>query len=337
MTQSDGRIPVLLVSGFLGSGKTTLIRHLLNDSRLQQTALIVNEFGEVGIDHHLMRQTDERTTLLRDGCVCCSLRDDLVDAMRDLLDTRDRSEFVSFDRLLIETTGLADPGPILHTITSDPVLRNRYRLDRVLITLDAASGLSNLEHYGEAVRQVAAADIVALTKLDLAGLAGLETIEQLRGKIKALNPIATVVEAPFGRIDADVALAHSPLLTANLVGHRTDPVAPAAMHNQADAVHTYTLTFDAPLDWRMFGVWLTLLLHQHGGRVLRMKGLLNVGNERGPLLLEGVQHVMHAPRHLAAWPDDDRRSRLVFIVRGIERAAVYDSLLAFQEAAASGA
>lgn len=330
MTETDGRIPVLLVSGFLGSGKTTLIRHLLADPRLQQTAIIVNEFGEVGIDHHLLRQTDERTTLLRDGCVCCSLRDDLVDTMRDLLDTRDRQELAPFDRLLIETTGLADPSPILHTITSDPVLRNRYRMDRVLITLDAASGLSNLEHYGEAVRQVAAADIVALTKLDLAST---DTIAQLRTEVTSLNPVATVVDAPFGQVDADVVLASPPVLSADLMQQRGDSIAPAALHELADAVHTFTLVFDAPLDWRMFGVWLTLLLHQHGGRVLRMKGLLNVGGERGPLLLEGVQHVMHAPRHLAAWPDDDRRSRLVFIVRGIEREAVKDSLLAFQEAA----
>ncbi len=332
MTERDGRIPVLLVSGFLGSGKTTIIRHLLADPRLQQTALIVNEFGEVGIDHHLMRQTDEHTTLLRDGCVCCSLRDDLVEAMRGLLDTRDRQELAPFDRLLIETTGLADPSPILHTITSDPMLRNRYRMDRVLITLDAASGLSNLEHYGEAVRQVAAADVVALTKLDLADP---EKIAQLRGEVTALNPVATVVAAPFGRLDADLVIGASQTPSSALTTMANEVMSPASLHREADAIHTYTLVFDTPLDWRMFGVWLTLVLHQHGSRILRMKGLLNVGNERGPLLLEGVQHVMHAPRHLADWPDDDHHSRLVFIVRGIERDVVYDSLLAFQEAAAA--
>lgn len=334
MTESDGRIPVLLVSGFLGSGKTTLIRHLLADPRLQQTALIVNEFGEVGIDHHLMRQTDERTTLLRDGCVCCSLRDDLVEAMRDLMDTRDRQKLTPFDRLLIETTGLADPGPILHTITSDPVLRHRYRMDRVLVALDAASGLSNQDRYGEAVRQVAAADVVALTKLDLASP---ETIAQLRAAVTSLNPVATVVEAPFGRIEADLVLDGAAALASNLLAHTAEDIVLATLHNQADAIQSYTLVFASPLDWRMFGVWLTLLLHQHGSRVLRMKGLLNVGNERGPLLLEGVQHVMHAPRHLASWPDEDHRGRLVFIVRGIERDAIYDSLLAFQEAASSRA
>ena len=330
-----GAIPVVLVSGFLGSGKTSLIRGLLADSRASDSALIVNEFGEVGIDHHLFRKTDESIALIRDGCVCCSLRDDLSDAMRDLLDKRDRADIPPFNRLVIETTGLADPGPILHTVVSDPVLRNRFRMNRVLTTLDAVSGLSNLAAYGEAMRQVAAADLVVLTKLDLAPP---ESVVALRHALKELNPIAQVTEAHHGRFDLDLLLSESgarsigaPSPFPTLGVDRS-----AVLHTSAGSIVSHTLIFDTPLNWQMFGIWLTMLLGQHGARVLRMKGLLNVGVQRGPLLLEGVQHVMHAPRHLQEWPDENRQSRLVFIVRDLDVDLLRDSLLAFQEAAAVG-
>ena len=330
-----GAIPVVVVSGFLGSGKTSLIRGLLADSRARDSALIVNEFGEVGIDHHLFRKTDESTTLLRNGCVCCSLRDDLSDAMRDLLDKRDSADIPPFNRLVIETTGLADPGPILHTVVSDPVLRNRFRMNRVLTTLDAVSGLSNLATYGEAIRQVSAADLVVLTKLDLVPP---ESVVELRHALKELNPIAHVTEADHGRFDLDLLLSES---VERSIGDASSVPVPeldrsAVLHLSADVVVSHTLIFDTPLNWQMFGIWLTMLLDQHGERVLRMKGLLNVGVERGPLLLEGVQHVMHAPRHLQEWPDEDRRSRLVFIVRDLDVDLLRNSLLAFQEAAAVG-
>ncbi len=330
MTASCGTIPVIVVSGFLGSGKTTLIRALLADNRVSDAALIVNEYGEAGIDHHLFRKTDERTTLLRNGCVCCSLRDDLSEAMRELVDQRDRGAIPPFSRLIIETTGLADPGPILHTIVSDPVLKNRYHIDRALTTVDAVSGLTNLAEYGEAIRQVAAADLVALTKLDLAAP---DAAASLLREIEALNPVARVVDAPHGQFDFDLLFTDAVIDPADRVlANESDAGRPATLHDQAGAILSHTLIFDVPLDWQMFGIWLTMLLHTHGARVLRMKGLLNVGAERGPLLLEGVQHVMHAPRHLDAWPDDDRRSRLVFIVRGLERDTLSSSLLAFQEA-----
>ncbi len=330
MSQPAHAIPVLVVSGFLGSGKTTLIRALLADPRARDAALIVNEFGEVGIDHHLLRHTDERTTLLRNGCVCCSLREDLSEAMRDLLARKERGEGPEFDRVIIETTGLADPGPILHTIVSDSVLRNRYRMDRALVTLDAVAGISNLATYGEALRQVAAADLVVLTKLDLAPP---DREGQLRAAVAAINPAAVVVPGHHGRFDLDLALDPAAPRAIGFDAPLLDAAAPAIRHAAAGAVSSHTLVFDEPLDWRMFGIWLTLLLHRHGERVLRMKGLLNVGSERGPLLLEGVQHVMHAPRHLAEWPDDDRRSRLVFITRDLDIAAIRASLEGFMAAA----
>jgi G3E family GTPase len=332
-----GPIPILVVSGFLGSGKTTLLRNLLLDPEAGEIAVIVNEFGEVGIDHHLVRKTDVRTTLLRNGCVCCSMRDDLSEALRHLLSQRERGTIPRFDRVVIETTGLADPAPILHTIVAEPVVRNHFRVERVVTTIDAVAGASNLETYGEALRQVAAADHVIVTKQDLAAP---EVTAELKAKLRSINPAATVVDASFGSID------FAPLLAPE--SHRGgeglaevsytvdgDPKAPATVHAMSGRVASQCFIFDRPLNWQMFGIWLTLLLHRHGDRVLRLKGLLNVGAERGPLLVEGVQHVIHVPRHLRQWPDTDRRSRIVFIARDLDLTQVEASLEAFQDLAAA--
>ncbi len=328
-----GPIPILVVSGFLGSGKTTLLRNLLLDPDAGEIAVIVNEFGEVGIDHHLVRKTDVRTTLLRNGCVCCSMRDDLSEALRHLLSQRERGTIPRFGRVVIETTGLADPAPILHTIVAEPVVRNHFRVERVVTTIDAVKGTSNLDTYGEALRQVAAADHLIVTKLDLATP---EVTENLKARLRSINPAAAVVDASFGSID------FAPLLTEE--SHRTaagldrldgNSMAPAAVHTMSDRVASRCLVFDRQLNWQMFGIWLTMLLHRHGDRILRLKGLLNVGAERGPLLVEGVQHVIHVPRHLREWPDADRRSRIVFIARDLDLAQVEASLDAFQDLAAA--
>jgi G3E family GTPase len=335
-----GPIPILVVSGFLGSGKTTLLRNLLLDPEAGEIAVIVNEFGEVGIDHHLVRKTDVRTTLLRNGCVCCSMRDDLSEALRHLLSQRERGTIPRFGRVVIETTGLADPAPILHTIVAEPVVRNHFRVERVVTTIDAVNGASNLDTYGEALRQVAAADHLIVTKLDLAPP---EATEDLKARLRSINPAATVVDASFGSID------FTPLLTqesqrgavgidrlgAVSFAVTGGPMASAAVHAMSDRVASRCLVFDHPLNWQMFGIWLTMLLHRHGDRILRLKGLLNVGAERGPLLVEGVQHVIHVPRHLREWPDADRRSRIVFIARDLDLAQVEASLAAFQDLAAA--
>lgn len=319
MTAPAGPIPVTVVSGFLGSGKTTLIRGLLADPRAARAALVVNEFGAAGIDHHLLRRAEERITLIRGGCACCALRDDLVDALRGLLDVPG-----GMDRVILETTGLADPGPILHTLASDPVLRHRYRRDRVVVALDALAGPSNLAAHPEAVRQLAAADIVALTKLDLAPA---EREPELRGLASGINPAAAVVAADRGRIDADLVLA--PAAWSRPVPSLPGIASPSPLpHALAGEVTSATLVLDGAVDWPMLGVWLTLLLHRHGERVLRVKGLLDTG-AAGPLLLEGVQHVVHQPRHLPAWPDDDHRSRLVVIARDLDLERVRISLEAF--------
>jgi G3E family GTPase len=335
-----GPIPILVVSGFLGSGKTTLLRNLLLDPDAGEIAVIVNEFGEVGIDHHLVRKTDVRTTLLRNGCVCCSMRDDLSEALRHLLSQRERGTIPRFGRVVIETTGLADPAPILHTIFAEPVVRNHFRVERVVTTIDAVNGASNLDSYGEALRQVAAADHLIVTKLDLATP---EVTEDLKAKLRSINPAATVVEASFGSIDFTPLLAEESQRDAVGIDRLDgvsfavdgDRMAPAAVHAMSDRVASRCLVFDRPLNWQMFGIWLTMLLHRHGDRILRLKGLLNVGTERGPLLVEGVQHVIHVPRHLREWPDVDRRSRIVFIARDLDLAQVEASLDAFQDLAAA--
>jgi len=335
-----GPIPILVVSGFLGSGKTTLLRNLLLDPNAGEIAVIVNEFGEVGIDHHLVRKTDVRTTLLRNGCICCSMRDDLSEALRHLLSQRERGTIPCFDRVVIETTGLADPAPILHTIVAEPVVRNHFRIERVVTTIDAVNGASNLDSYGEALQQVAAADRVIVTKLDLATP---EATEDLKAKLRSINPAASLVEASFGNIDFRPLLAEESQHDAvgiNRLGGVSfaidgDPMALATVHAMSDRVGSQCLVFDRPLNWQMFGIWLTMLLHRHGDRVLRLKGLLNVGSARGPLLVEGVQHVIHVPRHLREWPDADRRSRIVFIARDLDLAQVEASLEAFQDLAAA--
>ena len=367
MANDRGAIPILVVSGFLGSGKTTLLRNLLLDPAAGEIAVIVNEFGEVGIDHHLVRKTDVRTTLLRNGCVCCSMRDDLSEALRHLLSQRERGTIPRFGRVVIETTGLADPAPILHTIVAEPVVRNHFRVERVVTTIDAVNGASNLDSYGEALRQVAAADHLIVTKLDLAAP---EATEDLKARLRSINPAASVVAASFGSIDftpllgedaqrgdvgfgrlgggdaGDAGVAPTgagfPRVVPNSSAHSLDDglasskmSAPAAVHATNGRVASRCLVFDRPLNWQMFGIWLTMLLHRHGDRILRLKGLLNIGAERGPLLVEGVQHVIHVPRHLREWPDADRRSRIVFIARDLDLDQVEASLEAFQDLAAA--
>ena len=307
------KIPVALVTGFLGSGKTTLVSRLLQHPDMGETAVIVNELGEVGIDHHLLRRVDERTVLLPSGCLCCALRGDLADELRDLKARRDAGEIPAFRRVVVETTGLANPAPIVSTLLSEPLVRHHYRLEAVVTTVDAQHGL----RHDESVAQAAAADRLVVTKSDVADPAPV--IERLR----RLNPGATLVEAVFGEVAPSALLDGAPRDPRDLEFDES------AEH--AHEVRALCVTFDEPLDWTAFGIWLTMLLQARGQDVLRVKGLLDVGAE-GPLLLNGVQHVVHPPEHLPEWPDDDRRSRLVFIGRGFDRGMLERSLAAFQAA-----
>ena len=304
--------PVNLITGFLGSGKTTLLQRLLADPTLADTAVLINEFGEVGLDHHLLERIDDTMVLLQSGCLCCTIRGELSEAIKDLLSKRERGVVPPFRRLVVESTGLADPFPILSTIQADPVLKHHFRLGNVITTVDAVNGLKR----AESIKQVAVADRLVLTKTDLAA-----DVEVLVAEIRRLNPDAPLWRAAEQEIDAaalfDDAI-HSPL--------RAFPAAPEQPHG---AVHSFALAFEGALDWTMFGIWLTMLLNRHGEKVLRVKGILNVAGSATPVAVHGVQHLVHPPVHMAAWPDDDRRSRLVFIVDGLSRHAIERSLSAF--------
>jgi G3E family GTPase len=311
------KTPVALVTGYLGSGKTTLIRALLESPALGETAVIVNELGEIGIDHAILRRIDERTVLLASGCVCCTLRGDLADELRDLVDRRASGEIPAFTRVVVETTGVADPAPILATLVSEPLVRHQYVLESVIATVDAQHGLRG----EESERQVAAADVLVVTKTDLADPADMERT------LSALNPIASVVRAVHGDLDPALLLGprkaacvdSTQALSAGARGHA---------HRHEEDIAAVSLVLDGPVDWLGFGVWLTMLLHARGREILRVKGLLDVGGE-GPLLVDAVQHVVHPPVHLDAWPDDDRRSRLVLIGRNLDAERLEGSLRLF--------
>ncbi len=307
------KTPVTLVTGFLGSGKTTLISRLLAHPDMGETAVIVNELGEIGIDHHLLRRVDERTVLLNSGCVCCTLRGDLADELRDLDSRRTRGEIPAFRRVVVETTGLADPAPIVYTLAAEPVVRHHFELDGIVTTVDAQNGLVE----PESVKQAAVADVVVVTKADVAAP------EEVEARVRALNPGAELVQASFGEVEPAMLFDRP---------QRDPRDLSVAEHAHHDGIASFCLFLDEQLDWTAFGIWLTMLLQSRGSDLLRVKGLLDVGGE-GPLLLNGVQHVVHPPEHLPAWPDDDRRSRLVFIGRGLEREDVERSLLAFNRAA----
>jgi G3E family GTPase len=333
MSRYAGYLPVNVITGFLGSGKTTLLKRLLESPDMADTAVLINEFGEVGLDHHLLEQVDENIVMLQSGCLCCTIRDDLARSMRDLWERRATGEF-GFKRLVVETTGLADPAPIIYTLMADPVIRYHFRLGNIITTIDAVNGLGQLERQPESLKQAAVADRIVLTKTDIAN----DDVGDLRARVRQVNPAAPVYLAqenltPGKLLTNDL---YDPKAKSKEVAHWIDAEAFSAQHdhehdpNRHDAsIHAFCLTFDRPIDWTAFGIWLTMLLQAHGEDVLRVKGLLDVRGMPGPVAVHGVQHVVHPPVHLKRWPDDDRRSRIVFIVRGLERRSIEASLAAF--------
>ena len=335
MSRYAGYLPVNVITGFLGSGKTTLLKRLLESPDMADTAVLINEFGEIGLDHHLLEQIDENIVMLQSGCLCCTIRDDLATSMRDLWERRAAGEF-AFRRLVVETTGLADPAPIIYTLMADPVIRFHFRLGNIITTIDAVNGLKQMNRQSESLKQAAVADRIVLTKTDLSDA----DLPALRARLRDLNPAAPVFLATE-RLTATKLLTndlYDPKSKSKEVGHWIDAEAFAAAdhdHHRHDAnrhddhIHAFCLTFDQPIDWTAFGIWLTMLLQAHGEDVLRVKGLLNVKGMPTPVAIHGVQHVVHPPVHLKRWPDADRRSRIVFIVRDLERGPIEASLAAF--------
>jgi G3E family GTPase len=335
-------IPVNVLTGFLGSGKTTLLNRLLSDPAFANCAVLINELGEIAIDHHLVSAIDGDVTVLSSGCVCCTVRSDLSAAMRGLFDQRERGRIPPFVRMIVETTGLADPVPVVSTVMNDRVLRHHFRAGNVLTTIDAVNGLDNLERYPECLKQAALADRLVLTKLDLAEHGDVEALLE---RLRQVNPVAKVVQARSG-VDAQVLLgddvfevetksrevmgwleaAHNPLYLGAAPSIRA-AAAEAGAHRD---IRAFALILPDAIDWTIFSIWLSLLLHTHGDKVLRVKGLLNVSGADTPVVIHGVQQLVHPPTHLDRWPDEDRRSRLVFIVRGLEAKTIEASLAAYQ-------
>jgi G3E family GTPase len=325
-----GRLPVTVITGFLGSGKTTLIRRLLGHPGMNRAAVIVNEFGEVGIDHELVAASSENVTLLNNGCLCCVVRTDLQETLRELFTKRRAGEVIDFERVLIETSGLADPAPVVQTLATDTLLASHYRLDGVVTLVDAVNGAGQLEREPESVKQAALADRLLVTKTDLVNAADTIT---LRERLHAINPQAEVTDVVQGEIDparltgiglsstrADAAQIGRWLGAAASAEGGAYLGAVAPRHDRA--IRTFTLRFEQPFSWQTFSAAMELLTSLRGPDLLRVKGLVNVAGESGPVVVQGVQHVFHPPVTLTAWPSEDRSSRLVFITRNVSEEAV---------------
>lgn len=343
-------IPLTLLTGFLGSGKTTLLNRLLRDPALADTAVIINEFGEIPLDHLLVEKIDENMMVLASGCLCCTLRGDLVTALEKLLRDRDNGR-VSFKRVVLETTGLADPAPLLQTLMSHPYLVLRFRLDGVVTLIDAVNGLSTLDEHPEAVKQAAVADRLVITKTDLIdGPDRSRARDALVQRLHALNPAAPMLDAAAGEATAERLLncgLYDPAKKIPDVNRWLAEEAYAAaeaerLHHHGhdhhhhdvnrhdDRVRAFTLSSDEAISASVFELFIELLKSVHGPNLLRVKGIVKIEEEPDrPVVIHGVQHVFHPAAQLEAWPDADRRTRMVFIVRDIEPRVIRELFDAF--------
>jgi G3E family GTPase len=337
--RSAERLPVSLITGFLGSGKTTLLNRLVQRPELADSAVIINEFGEIALDHLLVAPVAGETVMLASGCLCCAVRGDLLDTLRRLLVERERGEVPAFRRVLIEASGLADPAPVAQLFLNNPLLGADLRLDAIVATIDAAAGAATLAEHWEARKQVAIADRLLLTKTDI--VAG-ESVEQLAASLRRLNPAAPLHRVVAGEIDPALLFGVGPLSAARRSPRFAEWLGEAAVssahhehHEHHSEIQPFCLTAEAPLDWARLHDWLGGLRLAFGERLLRVKGVLNVVGEDGPVVVHGVQHIFHPPVSLPRWPDSDRRSRLVLIARRLDRQFVEQSWQYVTQAAAA--
>jgi G3E family GTPase len=332
------RLPVTVITGFLGSGKTTLLARLLRHPDMNRAAVIINEFGEVGLDHELVEASSEQMTLLSNGCLCCTVRTDLQETLRELFVKRRSGEIIDFDRVFVETTGLADPAPVLHSLQSDGLLGAQYRLNGVVTLVDAVNGMGSLDTMPEAAKQAAVADRLVITKTDIAEAGA---VARLQERLHAMNAYAAISIAVDGVLDPELLVNIAPASVRALASEpnrwlgATDPasqsgedgaylreriVANASAHDAA--IRSYCLWFDKPFTWDTLTAALQVLTTLRGPDLLRVKGIVNVEGEAGPVAIHGVQHIFHPPVKLGHWNSDERRSRIVFIVRNIPRESI---------------
>jgi G3E family GTPase len=336
-------IPVTLLTGFLGSGKTTVLNHVLKQPDMAATAVVVNEFGEIGLDHLLVERSSEDVVLLNSGCLCCTVRGDIVDTLTNLFVDRVKGKIPYFTRVAIETTGLADPAPILHTLMTDPIVAARYMLDGVVTTVDAVNGAATLNRHPEAVKQAAVADRLLLTKTDLAGSAARQQIE---ARLKTLNPSATIVPVAQGVVDpvrlfnigfydpatksVDVRRWLRDEAFENGDVHEHEHV---DVNRHDDRIRAFCITRERPISWAALSAWLDGLGTMRGEDLLRLKAIVALSDRPDqPVVLHGVQHLFHPPVLLPEWPSEDHRTRMVFITRDLPREAIEATLTAFEEA-----
>jgi G3E family GTPase len=360
-TEPSPLIPVTLLTGFLGSGKTTVLNHVLKQPDMAETAVIVNEFGEIGIDHLLVESATDDVVLMNSGCLCCTVRGDIADTLLNLFVGRASGKVPHFRRVVIETTGLADPAPILHTLISDPLIAARYTLDGVVATVDAVNGSGTLDRQPEAVKQAAVADRLLLTKADLAEPAAAAA---LQARLRALNPSAPVLSVAEGAVDPallfnlgfydpqtktvdvqrwlrDEALeaghAHGEG-HAHQDGHmgRNDHDHDAQtldVNRHDDRIRAFCIIREQPISWAALSTWLDALATMRGDDLLRLKAIVALSDRPGePVVVHGVQHLFHPPVLLPQWPSEDHRTRMVFITRDLPREAIESTLAAFEEA-----
>ena len=342
MSEIEATIPITVITGFLGSGKTTLLSKLLRHPGMDKAAVIINEFGEVGLDHELVEMSNDAPILMESGCLCCTLRTDLVETLHDLFGRRARGEIPEFDRVVIETTGLADPAPIVHTLIADPLIGRCFHLDSVIATVDAATGGQTLDNHEESVRQAAIADRLLVTKTDIAKP---EDVSALDERLNAINPGADRFRVLNGEIEPSrlfgAGLYDPDTKSADVQRWLNEEAYADAKpddghdhhahdhgddhhhghghhhHDHHDGIHAFCLYRETAMPWEGWVGFLQSLIDARGPDMLRIKGILNVDGIDQPVAVHGVQHVFHPPAILEAWPSDDRRSRLVFIAKDV--------------------
>ena len=351
MILEDNRVPVTLLTGFLGSGKTTLLNHLIRDPEAGRIAVIMNEFGDVGLDHDLIEEATEETVLLKSGCLCCAILSDLAKTFTALLAKRS-SGTVNFERVVIETSGIADPGPIVHTLATDYQIAQAFRLDGVVTVADAATGMKSLDQHFEAVHQVAMADVLVLSKVDLVEPFDLSRFET---RLEAINASAQRIHAHNGRVPVGTLFGLSAMQTgvtssevdswlglaeqvakpdplAGLSGFAAQPAAPATFSPSVPVAHhdhrinSASIEVAEPIPANVFDFWLDTLIALKGPNILRMKGILHVEGLQYPFVFHGVQHIFEAPVPMKSWSGEDTTSRVVVIARDMDEADLTASL-----------